>query len=144
MHFQAALKWVLKNPYVHTIIPGITNFNELEENMAIMDNLNLTKDEKTFLSYASLQQGLYCNGCQECTRTCRKGLPIPDMMRAFMYAYGYGEMIKAKQELLSLGISGNPCADCSECTVHCIKGFNIPDKLADISRITEVPDEFLA
>ncbi len=144
MHFQAALKWVLKNPYVHTIIPGITNFNELEENMAIMDNLKITKDEKSFLSFASLQQGLYCNGCQECTRSCPKGLPIPDMMRAYMYAYGYGEMNKAKQEIVSLGVKGNPCADCSYCTVKCIKGFNIPEKLADISRITEVPDEFLA
>ena len=144
MHFQAALKWVLKNPHVHTIIPGITNFSELDENMAIMNNLNLTKDEKSFLSFASIQQGLYCNGCQECTRSCRKGLPIPGMMRAFMYAYGYGEMNKAKQELLSLGISENPCADCSDCTVKCVKGFNIPEKLADISRITGVPDEFLA
>jgi predicted aldo/keto reductase-like oxidoreductase len=53
-------------------------------------------------------------------------------------------MNKAKQELLSLGISENPCADCSDCTVKCVKGFNIPEKLADISRITGVPDEFLA
>jgi predicted aldo/keto reductase-like oxidoreductase len=143
MHFQAALKWVLKNPHVHTIIPGITNFNELEENMAIMDNLNLTKDEKSFLSFASLQQGLYCNGCQECIKSCPKRLPIPDMMRAYMYAYGYGEMNKAKQEILSLGIGNNPCIDCEECTVKCVKGFNISEKIADISRITEVPDEFL-
>ncbi len=144
MHFRAALKWALKNQHVHTLIPGITNFSELEENMAVMNNLSLTKDEKSFLSFASLQPGLYCNGCHECTRSCRKRLPIPDMMRAFMYAYGYGEMNKAKQELLSLGISENPCADCSSCTVKCIKGFNIPQKLADISRIADVPDEFLA
>jgi predicted aldo/keto reductase-like oxidoreductase len=144
MHFMAAIKWVLKNPHVHTIIPGITNFNELEENMSVMNNLNLTKDEKAFLSFASLQQGIYCNGCRECIESCRKKLPIPDMMRAYMYAYGYEETKKAKQELLGLAIAENPCVDCSSCTVTCIKGFNIPEKLADISRITNVPDEFLA
>ncbi len=143
MHFQAALKWALKNPHVHTLIPGITNFNELDENMAIMNDLSLTKEENEFLSYASNMQGIYCNGCQECTRACKKGLPIPDMMRAYMYAYGYGETIKAKQELVSLGINNNPCTDCDECTVKCIKGFNVPEKLADITRINQVPDEFL-
>lgn len=143
MHFQAALKWALKNPHVHTLIPGITNFNELDENMAIMNDLSLTKEENEFLSYASNIQGIYCNGCQECTRACKKGLPIPDMMRAYMYAYGYGETIKAKQELVSLGINKNPCTDCDECTVKCIKGFNVPEKLADITRINQVPDEFL-
>jgi predicted aldo/keto reductase-like oxidoreductase len=143
MHFQAALKWALKNPHVHTLIPGITNFNELDENMAIMNDLSLTKEENEFLSYASNMQGIYCNGCQECTRACKKGLPIPDMMRAYMYAYGYGETIKAKHELVSLGINNNPCTDCDECTVKCIKGFNVPEKLADITRINQVPDEFL-
>lgn len=144
MQFQAALKWALKNGHVHTTIPGITTFKELEENLDVMNNLSLTKDEEEFLSFAYSQEGLYCNGCQQCTNTCKKHLPIPDMMRAFMYAYGYGEMNKAKQEIASLGISENPCIDCSICTASCIKGFNIPGKVADISRITTVPDEFLA
>lgn len=144
MHFQAALKWALRNGHVHTAIPGITSFMELEEDFAVMNNLDLTEDEEDFLSYAYSKEGLYCNGCQHCTETCRKHLPISDMMRAYMYAYGYEEMKKAKQEIASLGISENPCTDCSICTAKCLKGFNLPEKLADISRITMVPDDFLA
>ncbi len=143
MHFRAALKWVLKNPHVHTIIPGITNFEELKENMAIMENLSLTKEEADFLAYASPLEGLYCNGCQKCIGECKKHLPIPDMMRAYMYAYGYGETKKAKEELALAGMEDNPCANCTDCTVHCIKGFNIPGKLKDIARISSVPDDFL-
>jgi uncharacterized protein len=144
MQFRAALKWVLKNPHVHTIIPGITNFEELKENMAIMENLALTKEETDFLSYASGKEGLYCNGCQKCIGECRKHLPIPDMMRAYMYAYGYGETKKAKEELALPGMKENPCTNCTDCTVQCIKGFDIPGKLEDISRISTVPDDFLA
>lgn len=143
MHYLAALKWALKNPHVHTSIPGITTFKELEENMSVMENLDLTTEEENFLSAATLQQGLYCNGCRKCVNGCRKNLPIPDMMRAYMYAYGYGEMNKAKQELTALGIGDNPCANCTGCTVSCVKGFNIPQKMADISRLTKVPDDFL-
>ena len=109
-----------------------------------MNDLNLTKEEEDFLSYASAKEGLYCNGCERCTKTCQKHLPIPDVMRAYMYAFGYGEMKKAKQEIVELGISENPCTNCSVCTASCIKGFNVPGKLADILPISTVPDDFLA
>ncbi|MFP4620501.1 MAG: aldo/keto reductase [Bacteroidales bacterium] len=140
---QAALKWALKNPHVHTAIPGIITYDELDENMAVMNNLEITEEEEGFLYAASLEQGLYCNGCNECTKSCRKDIPIPEMMRAYMYAYGYREVKKAKDELVANGIEGNPCTDCSVCTVKCIKGFNVPQKVADITRLTKVSDDFL-
>lgn len=143
MHFKAALKWALKNEHVATSIPGITSFKELEENFSVANNLKFTKEEESFLSYASLKEGLYCNGCRECTETCPKHLAIPDMMRAYMYAYGYGETKKARDEMASLKIGNNPCSDCSTCTVKCSKGFNVSEKIADISRITTIPDDFL-
>ena len=143
MQFAAALKWALKNPNIHTSIPGITNFQELEENLAVMENLELTSEEEKFLSTASLMEGLYCNGCQQCTKACPNNLPIPDMMRAYMYAYGYGETNKAKQELADLGIEENPCNDCLVCTAACIKGFDIKEKITDITRISKVPEDFL-
>ena len=140
---QAALKWALRTPHVHTAIPGIISYEQLNENVAVMDNLELTGEEHDFLYAAALEQGLYCNGCQECTETCRKNLPIPDMMRAYMYAYGYREVKKAKDQLVSTGIENNPCDDCTFCTVKCKKGFNVPHKMADITRLSKVPDDFL-
>ena len=143
MKYQAALKWALNNPHIHTAIPGITAFEQLQENMAVMDDLNLNNEEKDFLLYASSLEGLYCDGCKQCTEKCRKSLPIPDMMRAYMYAHGYKETLKAKEELSELGISENPCKDCSDCTVNCPKGFDVPGKIADISRLTQVPNDLL-
>lgn len=143
MHFKAALKWVLKNKYVTTSIPGIINFKELEENFSVANNLKITMEEESFLSYAYSKEGLYCNGCRQCTETCPKHLAIPDMMRAYMYAYGYGETKKARDEMASLKIDYNPCSDCSTCSVKCSKGFKVSEKIADISRITTVPDDFL-
>ena len=65
------------------------------------------------------------------------------MMRAYMYPYGYREMKKARDVLVDHQIEANPCQDCSVCTVRCVKGFNVPQKLADISRIVDMPDDFL-
>src|SRR6056297_432881 len=143
VNYKAALKWALQNEHVHTSIPGIINFEQLEENMSVMKDLNLTPEEEHFLYAARNEEGLYCNGCETCVNSCKKNIPIPEMMRAYMYAYGYKEMKKAKDTLQEHGVHNNPCADCLVCTARCKKGFNIRQKIADITRLKHTPDDFL-
>ncbi len=143
VNYKAALKWALRDKNVHTSIPGIINFEELEENMSVMQSLELTEEERQFLYAAANEQGLYCNGCGTCLETCRKNIPIPEIMRSYMYAYGYREMKKAKETLTEYGVNGNPCDDCTVCYAQCKKGFDIPGKIADITRITQTADDFL-
>jgi len=143
MNFSAALKWGLNDPHVHTNIPGIINFQQLKENFAAMEDIDLTGEEKEFLYAASMEEGLYCNGCETCVPSCRKDLPIADMMRAYMYAYGYREMKKAREVLDEHRITDDPCSDCSVCTVSCVKGFDVPGRLADIGRMGRIPHDFL-
>lgn len=64
-------------------------------------------------------------------------------MRSYMYAYGYGEMLKARETLDEYGVSEDPCKDCKECTVTCTKGFPVRERIGDISRIREMPVDFL-
>jgi aryl-alcohol dehydrogenase-like predicted oxidoreductase len=140
---KAALKWVLQDPNVHTTIPGITNIEQLTENMSVMENLNLTEEEKNHLEAARLSAGIYCDGCMECIAKCKKKLPVNDIMRAFMYTYGYNQFDKAYALLNEINIPENPCEDCSDCTVMCRKGFNVHDKIADIARLRKVPRDFI-
>ena len=46
---KASLKWVLQNQNVHTTVPGFTTFDQLYQNLEIMENLNLTEEEKNDL-----------------------------------------------------------------------------------------------
>jgi Fe-S-cluster-containing dehydrogenase component len=49
------------------------------------------------------------------------------------------------QTLLSeLGTDDNPCRECSSCRVECTKRFDVKEKIADISRLVNVPVDFLA
>jgi len=141
---KAALKWVLQDPNVHTTIPGITNIEQLTENISVMENLNLTEEEKNHLEAAGLSAGLYCDGCMECIAKCKKKLPVNDIMRAFMYTYGYNQFDKAYTLLDEIDIPENPCDDCSDCPVMCRKGFNIREKIADIARLRTVPRDFIS
>jgi len=140
---KAALKWALQNPNVHTAIPGFTSFDHLEDSFSIMENPELTDEEKEHIKKGESLASLYCKGCRECIEQCTKALPIPDLMRAYMYTYGYSNLEKAHQLLVSLDVSENPCADCRECTVSCTSGFDVAEKIKDVSRLIDVPGDFI-
>jgi predicted aldo/keto reductase-like oxidoreductase len=85
----AAIKWVLSNPDIHSTIPGMTAFDHLDLNVKILTDITLSEQERKDIMLASSEPGLFCSGCQQCIPACRKSLPVPDLMRAYMYAYGY-------------------------------------------------------
>lgn len=141
---SAALKWVLSNPDVTTAIPGMTEFDHLDLNSKLLTDLTLTDSEKQDLLAAANETGLYCTGCTKCLDSCPSRLPVPDLMRAYMYAYGYSNTRMAYNLLTELGTNQNPCGDCSVCKVSCTKKFDVKEKIADISRLVNVPSDFLA
>ena len=141
---SAALKWVLQDPHVHTIVPGFTTFDQLEIDLAVMEDINLTDGEKKDLQKEASLPGLYCQGCRECLGQCVAQLPIPDLMRAYMYVYDYRNLAMAQDLVLSLGLSSGVCGECTLCPVRCSSGFPVKEKIRDIVRIREIPTEFIA
>ena len=143
INMKAALKWVLSDPNVTTAIPGMTTFDQLEEDLAVMTDLTLTEQELKDLK-VDLHGGLYCQHCRQCLPGCREGLPVPDLMRGYMYAYGYRNMGLARDLLQELDIPASPCQTCGTCTVRCAKGFDVAGRIKDIVRLKDVPADFLA
>jgi uncharacterized protein len=140
---SAALKWALSNEDITTAIPGMTDFDQLDLNVKMLTDITLTDKEKNDLIVPVAETGLYCNGCSKCIAQCPGNLPIPDLMRAYMYAYGYSSPSMAYSLLSEIGISDNPCHGCSVCNVDCVKNFRIREKITDISRLVNVPAEFI-
>jgi uncharacterized protein len=141
---KAALKWVLQDTNIATTIPGITSFDHLTENSSVNEDVTLSQQEKQDLLQGALQGSLYCNGCETCVGRCKNDLPIPEMMRAYMYAYGYGDAGMAHEVVADLPLGSDPCTGCSECSAGCVKGFDIRAKVADILRVRDIPEEFLS
>jgi len=144
MNTTAAIKWVLSNPGVSTTIPGMTSFDQLELNAKILADISFTEQEKQDLLAANAEPGLLCSGCGQCLKECPHNLPVPDLMRAYMYAYGYSMPSMAKSLVAEIGIRGNPCLSCDECKIKCYRNFQIKEKITDISRLAGIPNEFLA
>jgi hypothetical protein len=113
-------------------------------NASINHDLVLTKEEQADLLIEKSQGGLYCQACEQCVPNCPKGLPIPEIMRAYMYTYGYHDSRQGQELLASLSVPENPCQNCSPCSAVCAKGFNISERIADVTRLSSVPEEFLS
>ena len=143
---KAALKWAMNNPKITTSVPGMTTFDQLKSNLEVAKDLKLTPQELQDLKLGQTANlsGLYCQGCQRCLPQCPKSLPIPDVMRAYMYAYGYRNLQAAHELIAELDLPDNPCAGCDECSVSCAFKFNVRERLVDINRLKTVPGDFFA
>ena len=143
VNHRAAIKWALSDTNVHTAIPGFKNIEEMEMYLSVMSDLELTPDEEADLARAQLEDGLYCQECGRCGPQCPHGTQIQSYMRAFMYAYGYGNPGKAKRTISEVATGDPPCRRCTSCNVSCTMGFDVKARILDVVRVRDVPDDFL-
>ncbi len=128
----AALKWVLRNPNVHTTVPSMTDVDQLEDNLRAMAQPFNETDSKLLTAHLEQIRPLYCRMCGECSGTCSQGLPVADVLRCLTYADGYGQFQLGRERYLQLSpehVSAK-CADCTECTVQCPHGVKVAQRVA--------------
>lgn len=141
---RGALKWALNNLNITTAIPGMTTFDQLKTDLEVVKDLKLTEEELRDLKLGQAQNtaGLYCQGCQRCVPQCPKRVPIPEMMRAYMYAYGYRNLEAAHELVSSLNLPDNPCSGCEQCSVNCAFKFDVRERMVDVNRLKVLPSDF--
>jgi uncharacterized protein len=140
----SALKWVLNNENIHTAIVTMRSYDDLDMFLPLLQDITISDDERNSLQALKEKPGLYCYGCGQCLAQCPENLPVPDMMRAFMYAYGYKNANKAKRVVDQLSLSSELCNHCQTCKVNCMAGFDIKEKVRDIARLKDIPIGFLS
>jgi predicted aldo/keto reductase-like oxidoreductase len=136
INHQAALKWVFANPHVCTAIPGMTTFEQMDSNVAVMADLELSEAEERELKLASLLPGTYfCQSCRECVSTCPERVEIPSLMRAYMYAEAYGNTVQAEETIATVPDDRGlrVCADCSSCRARCSRDLPIADRVRELA-----------
>lgn len=119
----SSLKWTLRNKSVDTAIIGMTDFDELDENLRAMSEPFTGKDQGLLAAQLERISPSYCRMCGACTGVCEKGVQVADTLRCLTYADGYGQFALARQRYQELPPAA--CADCSACTVACPNGVYI-------------------
>ncbi len=145
LNTNAALKWVLQNENITSIVSGMTSIEEMQKNLAMIKDLKITEQELKDLKLATsgTEPGLYCQQCKECLPQCPYSLDIPTMMRSYMYAYGYKNTAQAWYTIADVEFKDNPCRKCTACDINCTAGFDIRERVLDITRLKDVPVDFI-
>jgi len=130
---QALIKWVLENRYVDTTIPGMTSFEQLEDDLEIM-GMRLAFDDNRSNPQVGEHDAGYCRGvagCTGCRDRCPRGVAINEIIRCLRYHDGYGDpdLARAQYEALPRSNRLDLCDECGECPVHCFHGVNIAGQI---------------
>jgi hypothetical protein len=126
-----ALKWVLKNPSVHTTVPAMTDMAQLEENLRAMQEPLTAAEEKLLARRLEYLAPRYCRMCGECEGSCAQGLPVANILRFLTYAEGYGQFAHGREEFQALpaALTQVRCNDCPSCTVTCPFRVQVKERL---------------
>ncbi len=132
---KASLKWVMRHEHVATCIPGFATYQELEEDVSVAYDLELTDDEKNLLSDNNVTYGLgFCKQCRTCLASCPDDVDIPKLMRTHMYAAQYGNLMQARATLDEIpkryGLDN--CLSCDTCAAHCANTVDIDRRIREL------------
>jgi len=128
---SAVLRWVTRNPNVHTTVPSMTDMDQLEENIKAGVQAFSDADAKLLAVRREVMRPFYCNMCGQCDGQCRFGLPVQDVLRFATYADGYGQFALGRERFRELTpeYASVRCASCPGCTVQCPHGVLVADRL---------------
>lgn len=129
---QALIKWVLEDKNVDVTIPGVTSFEQLAEDVAIMGMKMSFFHRRELTRYAEKveRDGGYCRGvagCTGCEGQCPYGVSVREINRVVRYARGYGDTALARENHDRLPVPNRiaACDNCEECVVKCAHGVNL-------------------
>jgi aryl-alcohol dehydrogenase-like predicted oxidoreductase len=127
---QAALRWALDQEFISSTIPGMVNFEQLQENVGALGSKVGWSDRKILHAYYNAVRDRYCVMCGKCTSTCGSGVDIHTINRALMYCEGYGDYDQARRTYCQLGDNENglACLNCASPTCRCVNGIKLAER----------------
>ena len=115
-----AMRYLLADPAVSVIIPGMQSATEVEQNVAAAENnAPLSADEIAKIEEirASLDHN-FCRRCNYCA-PCTVGINIPSVFLFAGYLERYGLEDWAKDRYNSMPVTASACIECGVCETRC-------------------------
>ena len=126
-----AMRFIGKNPDVSVVIPGMYSTDELEQNLAAMeDTAPLSDAELSKIDEIRRELGTqFCRRCNYC-QPCAAGIGISGIfvLEGYLRRYGLGDWAKARYA--AMGKKAGDCIGCGACESRCPYQLPIRQMLA--------------
>ena len=115
---DAAVRFVLSNPHVHSVCINFRNFDDIEPYIMLSGSSLSAVDKKKLSLFREGCASFYCrHACGQCESRCPHGVPVNTIMRYNHYFESQGMEKYAMEKYAALAA---PKANlCESCTGHC-------------------------
>ncbi len=115
-----AIRFVASLDGIITVLSGMSNVEQMEDNLSYMRNFQpLNDEEQKIIQEAQRIMGntstIPCTACHYCMDGCPQQIPIPDIFAAMNKQLGNGQREEARAAYLSAAAEGHRASDCIEC-----------------------------
>lgn len=132
-----SFRWLLGIPNVKTILSGMSDLAQVEENCRIFqESVPLSEVEEGVLMDVaeSLKGGVPCTACRYCVDSCPQEIDIPMMMNAYNdLQFDTSFTVSMQMDAVSEGQRAQDCIQCESCVQMCPQGIDIPTVLEDLA-----------
>ncbi|MCD7739956.1 MAG: aldo/keto reductase [Candidatus Gastranaerophilales bacterium] len=136
------LRWAASKDRVFTILSGMSNLEQVKENIETFINYKKMTEEELKIAHKIAQviqsQGaISCTACKYCLEVCPRGINIPGIFglynlykgntnsnAAFMFVYNYNALEDSTK--------ADKCINCNLCSKNCPQNLEIPILLKKI------------
>ncbi len=133
-----AFRFLQTIPEVTVTLSGMSNFDQLRENIATFSEEKPLNDTEwgTLMRFAEEKRGsktLACTACRYCVDYCPQSLNIPYLISLYNETVYSGGTVVTRRGIAALKEDQHPasCIGCGACAEVCPQGIKIPDMMRE-------------
>lgn len=130
---KLAIKYILSKEYIDVVIPGMDSVDKVLENISVLENLDIDKEDELKIEDIRNQLGnRFCRRCEYCM-PCPVGINIPMNFLLEGYYSRYNLKEWSKERYNSLDIKASDCVECGKCESKCPYDLPIREMLKEVT-----------
>lgn len=137
-----AIRWVESLPQVAVVLSGMSDLQQLEDNVATMTHFEPMNEQELVAIDRVVEEirkvnEIPCTGCRYCM-DCPMGVDIPEIFSIYSQYKIFGKekaFVQDYEEVVEHGNGAEHCVRCMACTTKCPQMIAIPDKLEMIAKL---------
>ena len=137
-----AIRWVESLPQVAVVLSGMSDLQQLEDNVATMTHFEPMNEQELAAIDRVVEEirkvnEIPCTGCRYCM-DCPMGVDIPEIFSIYSQYKIFGKekaFVQDYEEVVEHGNCAEHCVRCMASTTKCPQKIAIPDKLEMIAKL---------